>query len=216
MGHSYTLPSTAVNLRYSLIPLKLQLLGDDSEEIFFQDISFQWCWSLINGSWYFSHSKLIINYLSKQIFRLSGPGPLLITGDSSATTERIPQSRNWKNSHSMVGDGWMDGSVIKTICCSCRGLKFNSQYPHSDSQPYITPANAVLWTPSIPVVHKHTCRQNTQKNEMNKSLQINHFKKFRHMAQIESFMLDSQTSFWDSASQSYIVIFLYAWISKFL
>lgn len=33
---------------------------------------------------------------------------------------------------------WRDNSAVKSICCSYRGLRFNSQHPHSASQLSIT------------------------------------------------------------------------------
>lgn len=33
---------------------------------------------------------------------------------------------------------WGDGSVIKHTGCSYRGPRFDSQYPHSGSQPFVT------------------------------------------------------------------------------
>lgn len=33
----------------------------------------------------------------------------------------------------------MDGLVVESTCCSCRGLRFYSQYPHSTSQLSVTP-----------------------------------------------------------------------------
>lgn len=34
-------------------------------------------------------------------------------------------------------EGWRGDPTAKTICCSCRGLKFNSQHRHGGSQPPI-------------------------------------------------------------------------------
>lgn len=36
--------------------------------------------------------------------------------------------------------GWsLDGSEVKTTCCSCRGPRFSSQHPHGGSKPSVTP-----------------------------------------------------------------------------
>lgn len=34
--------------------------------------------------------------------------------------------------------GWRDDAMLKSIGCSCRGLRFESHYPHDSSQPSIT------------------------------------------------------------------------------
>jgi hypothetical protein len=38
----------------------------------------------------------------------------------------------------MVWD-WRDGSARKSVCCSSRRPRFNSQHPHGGSQPSVTP-----------------------------------------------------------------------------
>ena len=58
------------------------------------------------------------------------------------------------------------GSAIKSIGCSSRGTRFNSQHPRGGSQPPVTPALAVqfplqpMWILGTHMIHRHTCRQN--------------------------------------------------------
>ena len=40
--------------------------------------------------------------------------------------------------------GWRDGSAVKSICCSSKGLGLDSQGPHGDSQLFVTPVWADL------------------------------------------------------------------------
>lgn len=35
--------------------------------------------------------------------------------------------------------GWRNGSVVNSACCSCSRSKFSSKYPHSCTQPFVTP-----------------------------------------------------------------------------
>ena len=41
--------------------------------------------------------------------------------------------------------GWRDGSAVKSIACSSRGPKFNSQQPHGGSQPSVMGSDALFW-----------------------------------------------------------------------
>jgi hypothetical protein len=41
--------------------------------------------------------------------------------------------------------GWRDGSAVKSIDCSSRGLEFNSQHPHGGSQPSVIGYDALFW-----------------------------------------------------------------------
>lgn len=56
--------------------------------------------------------------------------------------------------------GWRDGSGVKMASCSSRGCGFNSQHPHSGSQPSGIP---VPGDPNLQphMVHKHICKLNT-------------------------------------------------------
>ena len=62
---------------------------------------------------------------------------------------------------------WRDDSTVKNTDCFSRGPGFNSQHPHGNPQLSVTPVPAYLTTLSglheycIHVVHRHTCRQNT-------------------------------------------------------
>ena len=49
--------------------------------------------------------------------------------------------------------GWIDGSVIKSPCCSCGEPVFNPQYLHGDSQPSVTPVSG---DPVGPMGNKRT------------------------------------------------------------
>ena len=46
--------------------------------------------------------------------------------------------------NSVLG-GWRDGSVVKSIDCSSRGLEFNSQQPHGGSQSSVVGYYALFW-----------------------------------------------------------------------
>lgn len=35
--------------------------------------------------------------------------------------------------------GWRESSVVRSTCCSCSRLRFNSQLPHGGSQPTLSP-----------------------------------------------------------------------------
>ena len=55
--------------------------------------------------------------------------------------------------HKCWQEVWTDTSVVKSLCCSCRKLGFNSQTPHGSSQPSATPTPPVrvsLWSPGCP------------------------------------------------------------------
>jgi hypothetical protein len=39
--------------------------------------------------------------------------------------------------------GWSDGSAVKSTDCSSKGPEFNSQEPHSGSQPSVTGSDAL-------------------------------------------------------------------------
>jgi hypothetical protein len=58
--------------------------------------------------------------------------------------------------------GWKDGSAVKSIDCSSRGLEFNSQQPHGGSQPSVMGFIALFWC---------VCRQQwyTHIHKINKS-----------------------------------------------
>jgi len=43
------------------------------------------------------------------------------------------------------GWGWRDGSVVKSTDCSSRGPEFNSQQPHSISQPSVMGSDTPFW-----------------------------------------------------------------------
>lgn len=69
---------------------------------------------------------------------------------------------------------WNHDSTVKSTGSSCKGPGFSSQYPHGDSHPFLTP---VLEDPELfsdlTGVHTctahtyiYTCRQNTQKKEI--------------------------------------------------
>jgi hypothetical protein len=40
---------------------------------------------------------------------------------------------------------WRDGSVVKSMNCSSRGVEFNSQQPHGGSQPSVMRSGALFW-----------------------------------------------------------------------
>jgi hypothetical protein len=57
--------------------------------------------------------------------------------------------------------------MVKSTCCSCRGLRLSSQHPHGILQPSVTPgargSKVLFWslqTPSTGMIHRHTFRQN--------------------------------------------------------
>ena len=67
-----------------------------------------------------------------------------------------------------------DGSGVKSTGCSSRGHEFNSQQPHSGSQPSIIGSNAFFWCVSntvfIYILNTHTHTQtNKQTNKKKKN-----------------------------------------------
>jgi hypothetical protein len=47
--------------------------------------------------------------------------------------------------HVEVGlNTWRDGSVVKSMGCSSRGSRFNSQHPHGTSHLFVTPVREDL------------------------------------------------------------------------
>jgi hypothetical protein len=53
------------------------------------------------------------------------------------------------------GWGWWDGSAVKSIDCSSKGLEFKSQQPHGDSQPSITRSDALFMCLKTTTVYLH-------------------------------------------------------------
>ena len=60
------------------------------------------------------------------------------------------------NHYKRDSGGWRDGSVVKSIGCSSKGLGFNFQHPHGSSQQFATSVPGVLT-----LSHRHACKQNT-------------------------------------------------------
>ena len=61
-----------------------------------------------------------------------------------------------------LGRDWRDGSMVKSTGCSSREPRFNSQHPHSHSQPTVPPvpgeSSNTFWplqAPGTHVVHRH-------------------------------------------------------------
>jgi hypothetical protein len=49
-----------------------------------------------------------------------------------------------EKSYQDMGEGWRDGSVVKSPDCSSRGPEFNSQQPHGGSQPSTMGSDALF------------------------------------------------------------------------
>jgi hypothetical protein len=43
------------------------------------------------------------------------------------------------------GEGWRDGSAVKSTGCSSEGPEFKFQQPHSGSQPSVMRSDALFW-----------------------------------------------------------------------
>ena len=66
------------------------------------------------------------------------------------------------------GQGWRDGSIDKSTCCSSKGLRFGSQHPYGSSQLSVMSGleNLMASLDSVGTRHAytvylHACRQNT-------------------------------------------------------
>ena len=44
-----------------------------------------------------------------------------------------------------IAEGWGDDSEVKSTDCSSKGPEFNSQQPHSGSQPSVMGSDALFW-----------------------------------------------------------------------
>jgi hypothetical protein len=54
----------------------------------------------------------------------------------------------FKNNNNNIyewGEGWRDGSMVKSTDSSSRSPEFNSQQPHGGSQPSIMGSDALFW-----------------------------------------------------------------------
>lgn len=63
---------------------------------------------------------------------------------------------------------WRESVAVRSTCCSFRGLGLGSQHTHGSSKPFVTPFSGISYlfqpsrAPGMHVVHRYTCRQNTQ------------------------------------------------------
>jgi hypothetical protein len=51
----------------------------------------------------------------------------------------------YKKKKKTSGEGWRDGSAVKSTDCSSRGPEFNSQQPHGGSQTSVMRSDALFW-----------------------------------------------------------------------
>ena len=56
------------------------------------------------------------------------------------------QSKTQKTNLKSLGEGWRDGSEVKSIA---KGPEFNSQQPHGGSQPSVMRSGALFWPSGI-------------------------------------------------------------------
>ena len=45
----------------------------------------------------------------------------------------------------VFGEGWRDGSALKSSDCSSKGHEFKSQQPHDGLQPSVMRSDALFW-----------------------------------------------------------------------
>lgn len=71
---------------------------------------------------------------------------------------------------------WRDDSKVKNAGFSSRGSRFDSQIPHSDSLPSLTPVQGESdtfpwppWEPATHVAHRQARRQNTQTHQIRRT-----------------------------------------------
>jgi hypothetical protein len=57
----------------------------------------------------------------------------------------IPRAGIHKGTKWRKGGDWRDGPVVKSIGCSCQGLKFNSQQPQGGSKSAVIGSDALFW-----------------------------------------------------------------------
>jgi hypothetical protein len=67
----------------------------------------------------------------------------IVSLEKTAWTPEKNRKANRQNKHTR--QGWRNGSAVKHTDYSSRGLEFNSQQPHSVSQPSIMGSNALFW-----------------------------------------------------------------------
>lgn len=66
---------------------------------------------------------------------------------------------------------WRGGSLVKSICCSCKGAEFCSQHPHGSSQPCVStvPGDLDPLAPtSCTYTHSGKYTHKTNKSKINK------------------------------------------------
>jgi len=71
--------------------------------------------------------------------------------------------------------GWRDGLVAKSIGCSSRGTRFNSQQPHGTQQPPVTPALGGIQYPFLASPghgHFHSVQTCTNKTAITRNANI--------------------------------------------
>jgi hypothetical protein len=73
-------------------------------------------------------------------------------GTKAGERESVLQSQTrtwfWKNIKvrlRIILRDWRGGSPVKSTDCSSRGSEFNSQQPHSSSQPSVMGSDALFW-----------------------------------------------------------------------
>jgi hypothetical protein len=67
--------------------------------------------------------------------------------------------------------GWRDGSAVKSTDCSSRGPEFNSQQPHSGSQPSVMGSDVMSEDSNNVLTHK--INKKSFKKSMTKQLKAN-------------------------------------------
>jgi hypothetical protein len=70
-----------------------------------------------------------------------------------------------KKSKSYKNQRLRNGSAFKMAYCSCRGLEFNSQYPHGGLQLYLTPGITLFLDIKLSCIEKS--RDSSQENLRN-------------------------------------------------
>lgn len=102
-----------------------------------------------------AYSSSICQAEEEELNQIQGQ-PLVhtVSGQAGLYSEILPQKcQHKKKSNVFKRD---NSTVDKSSSSSCRGPKFGSQHPHSDSQPSVTLVSGTV-TPSSDLCHDQVC-----------------------------------------------------------
>lgn len=69
-----------------------------------------------------------------------------------------------------IRSGWGDSSAVNSTGCSYKGPALDSQNPHADSQPSVTPYLGFGAFSDTHAVYRHTHKQSNQTHKINYNL----------------------------------------------